>query len=409
MMAVRILAQSTQSAVVVQDAALTIHCFGGFDELPPSYDGLRAQLAQRGLFGEPEWFALLLHHTFDGAERMRLLAVEDGAAGRPLMLAVLRSTQRDHAAPGASVLAALSHPENYALLPLVFDPALAEPERAAAALWRALRRGLPALGDAAPDVLRLAPVEVGSALADVLQRSLRAAGWPAQPYANSQNYFEPTAGLSHAEYFGARSANLRYSVRRRRRALERSAALEFILVRDEQGLEPALADFVTVGRASWKEPKMIASIETLAMIRLAARRGVLRLGVLRLDGVAAAAQFWVVAAGTGYCLRLAHDERLRKQAVGVVLTDFMIGRLLDVDHVEAIDYGYGSDEYKAGWMKHSRVYIGVMAFNPDTWRGRWQALRHLGGQPVKRGARALLAAARPLLRPLRERWRRWRA
>lgn len=409
MMAVRILAQPTQGTAVVHDGALAIRCFGGFDALPPAYDGLRAQLAQRGLFGEPAWFALLLRHGFDAADRMRLLAVEDGADDRPLLLAVLRSTRRDHAVPGASVLAALSHPENYAFAPLVFDPALAEPERAATALFRALRRGLPVPGEGPPDVLRLAPIEAGSAQAEILQRSLRAAGWPAQPYANSQNFFEPTAGLGHAEYFGERSANLRYSVRRRRRALERSAALEFVLVRDEQGLEPALADFVAVGRASWKEPKMIASIETLAMIRLAASRGVLRLGVLRLDGVAAAAQFWIVAGGTGHCLRLAHDERLRKQAVGVVLTDFMIGQLLDADHVDAIDYGYGSDEYKAGWMKHSRVFIGVMAFNPDSWRGRWHALRHLGGQPVKRWARALLAPARPLLRPLRARWRRWRA
>lgn len=409
MMPVQILAQSQAVTGAVQEGELAVRCFGSFDELPATYDALRAQLAQRGLFGEPAWYALLLRHTFDAADRMRLLAVEDSPGGRPLLLAVMRSTRGDYAVRGASVLSTVSHPENYAYAPLVFDPAVAEPELVATALFRVLRRGLPALGECRPDVLRVAPAEVDSALAEILRRSLRAAGWLAQPYANSQNFFEPTTGVSHADYFARRSANMRYSVRRRRRALERSGTLEFVLVRDEQGLETALADFVAVGRASWKEPKMIASVETLAMIRLAASRGVLRLGVLRLNGVAAAAQFWIVAAGTGHCLRLAHDEQFRKQAVGVVLTDFMIGQLLDADRVEAIDYGYGSDEYKVGWMKQTRLFIGVLAFNPSTWQGRWHALRHLGGQPAKRLARALLAPARPLLRPLRERWRRWRA
>ncbi len=408
MMAGEILTESAADNGVVREGALTIRCFGGFDELPDAYDPLRAQLARRGLFGEPAWFALLLLHTFDAADKMRLLAVEDGVDGRPLMLAVMRSTRHDHAVRGGSVLAALSHPENYAPAPFVFDLGLDEPERVATALFRALRRSLLVPGEGPPDVLRLAPLEFDSALEAVLLRSLRAAGWPAQAYANSQNFFEPTAGVSHAEYFAQRSANLRYSVRRRRRALERSGALEFVLVRDEQGLDSALADFVAVGRASWKEPKMIASIETIAMIRLAASRGVLRLGVLRLNGEAAAAQFWIVAAGTGHCLRLAYDERFRKQAVGVVLTDFMIGQMLDADQVEAIDYGYGSDEYKEGWMKRTRLFIGVMAFNLGTWRGRWQALRHLGGRPAKRWARAMLAPARPLLRPLREHWRHWR-
>jgi CelD/BcsL family acetyltransferase involved in cellulose biosynthesis len=126
------------------------------------------------------------------------------------------------------------------------------------------------------------------------------------------------------------------------------------------------------------------ALETLQLMHLCAVKGYLRLGILRLDGRPAAVQFWIVSGGTAHCARLAHDEAYKKLAVGVVLTNFMIAHVLDHDRVSKLDYGYGPDEYKRGWMKSAREYYGFMAFNPSTRIGRLSAIRHIQGRRVKR-------------------------
>lgn len=361
-----------------------IRCFDRFEDLPASYAPLRAGLARQGLFGDPAWFDLLLGQWYEGRDRLCLLAVEDGVDGRPLLLAPLRLTRHDSAARGARVLATINHVENYAVPAFVFDDEIGEPARLVEALFRGLRRAWPGNGGPPPDLVRLMPIEVDSALAAALYEGLRAAGWPVQAFANSYNCYEDTLGVDHEAWFARRSANLRYSVRRRRRALEKSSRLELVLVRDEAGLERALLEYLTVTQSSWKDPRSMADPLTLAMIRLAAAKAGLRLGVLRLDGEPAAAQFWLLAGGTAHCVRLAYDQRFRPQAVGVVLTDFMIQQLLDVDRAARIDFGFGEEDYKSAWMQQRRVFFGLMAFNLRSRRGAWQALRHLGGRPVKR-------------------------
>ena len=366
-----------------------IRHFERFDDLPEAYAGLRAVLARQGLFGDPAWFELLLTHHFGGRDRLCLLGVEDARDGRPLLLAPMRLTRHDGAAPGALVLASIHHNENYAAANVAIDDEVHEPVRLVEQMFSRLRRHEVTPGGEPPDLVRLMPLEPGSALGDALYEGLRAAGWPVQVFANSFNRYEDTAGLSHEDYFAARSANLRYSVRRRRRALEKAGGLELTIVRDPEHLEPALLDYLQVTHGSWKNPHTMADPTLLAMIRLSAARGCLRLGLLRVNGEPAATQFWIATGGVGYCVRLAYDRRFAKQAVGIVLTDHMIGQLLDLDRVERLDFGYGGEGAKTPWMSQERVFVGLIAFNTGRWAGRWQALRHLGGQPVKRALKAV--------------------
>lgn len=372
--------------------------YDSFQALPPAYAALREQLAQAGLFGTPDWFALLMQHSFNARDRLWLYGVEDAASGRPLMLAPLRLGRDDPGVPGARIAGSASHPENFCVAAFAFDAALEQPEDVAAALFRALREGDPALCDAPVDVVRLWPLASDSELGDILYMALLDAGFRVQVYANSYNRFETTAGLSHADYFAQRSANLRYSARRRRRALERSGTLELLVVRGGEALEGAIAEYRAVSLASWKKPHSMLSSDAIAMIRLAAEQGALRLGLLRVGGVPAAVQFWIVSAGVAHCVRLAYAEAFKKAAVGVVLTDYMLAQVMDGDRVERVDFGFGREDYKGGWMKEARLYVGLLAFNPRSWRGRWQALRHIDGQPLKRRVKAALTKL-GLLRP----------
>ena len=365
--------------------------FHNFAELPAAYDALRARLAQAGLFGEPAWFELLMTLGFDPSDRMFVFAVE-AADGRPLLLAPLRFGRHDGAARGALVLASVSHTENFAPAAIALDPSLDEAQSATviATLLRGLRNGDPALTEAPVDLVRLWPMAEGSPYARLLEHAVREAGFIAQVYANSYNRYEDVAGLSHAQYFAQRSANLRYSVRRRRRALERDGGLTLELVRGGDALEPAIADYVMVSLKSWKRPSTTVADEIIGMMRLASSRGALRLGLLRLHGVPVAVQFWLVNAGVAHCVRLSYDESYKKAAAGIVLTDYMIEQVLDGDRVARLDFGYGREGYKASWMRQGQVHAGVLGFSPRSWRGRWEVLRHIGGQPAKRFAKALL-------------------
>ncbi len=369
-----------------------IRRFPGFSVLPDPYRRLlEGEIERNGIFRDPEWFEHLLSHFFHETDQFRLYGVEEAASGRPLLLAPLRYSTSDYAVKWGSVIGSISNPENYTTTALIFDPSARHAEQILEVLFRHFKGENPDGHPARFDAIRIWPFELGSPLGDSIQKALISAGFICQTYANSFNRYEDTAGLDYEAYFALRSANMRYNVRRRRRALEKSGGLELALVTDADELERVMPEYLGVSRASWKSPASMFSLETIRLMHLCASKGCLRLGILRLDGVATAVQFWIVSGGTAHCARLAYDEAYKKLAVGVVLTSFMIAHVLDRDRVDKLDYGYGRDEYKRGWMKNARDYYGIIAFNSATPLGRLFALWHIQGRRMKNWIRQGLA------------------
>lgn len=363
-----------------------LRCFYGLSELPALSRAFFGEGEAADFFASPAWFRHLMQHFFPGPHQFRIYLLED-ANGHPLLLMPLRVCQCDYSAPKARVIGSISHPENYATVSLFFAPGVSEHQAALTHLFRLLRQGDAQVPGSGVELIRLWPVEVGSEKARLIHRALRRAGYWVQVYANSYNRFERTAGVSYADYFANRSANLRYSVRRRSRALLKQGAVELILHRAVDGLDEAVAEYSSVALASWKTPESMVSDDMLELIRLAAENDCLRLGLLRLDGRVVAAQFWIVSGGVAHCARLAYCEDCKQLAVGVVLTNFMIQHVLDQDRVSYIDFGYGEEDYKGGWMKEARDYSGFLAFNPATSLGFYHGLRNILGRPVKRMAK----------------------
>jgi len=368
----------------------TIRHFTSFDALPTCYALLIEASASVGLFADPEWFALLMRYNFNGVGVFRVYGVEETSSGRPLLLVPLRYTIIDDAVPGAREFSSISHPENYAEVALFFDPTVKEPDQVLAALFHHLKNGGVEHREQTCDVIRLWPMEENSKLLETVHAALRAAGFWVQAYANSYNRFETVEGIDYATYFARRSANLRYNVRRRQRALEKTGRLELALYSEPEGLQRGMPDYFAVSMGSWQNMPTMIGQDKLDLMQLAAARGYLRLGILRLDGKAAAAQYWIVTGSVAYCSRLAYHEEYKNLAVGVVLTNFMIAHVIDQDHVRKIDFGYGTEDYKGGWMKEERNYFGLMAFNPGTRMGCYHGARHILGQSLKRGIKGVL-------------------
>ena len=369
--------------------------YTSYQALPERYEDLLAVASGKGFFYQREWFEFLMSKYYSEESEMCLLFAERESDGFPLLFLPLRLTRSDGAVLGARALTSIGHMENYSPINLVLSPELDELKSQAlmVALFRELVAGSKAMSLPPVDVLRLWPAQKASQFGEQVYQAMRAAGFYVQSYDNSFNQYEETAGLDYEMYFGSRSSNHRYNVRRRKRNLEKQGDVQFRLCTDSSDaelLQSLMDGYILSSVASWKEPASMVSKGLLDLIRLTAELGCARLGVLYLNGRPVAAQFWIISGGVASCLRLGYDEQFKKEAPGVVLTGYMIEHLLNEDSVECLDFGYGDDEYKKKWTRDSRYYVGYMGFNRSTWRGRYFAFKHIVGRKIKRGLKHLL-------------------
>ena len=84
--------------------------------------------------------------------------------------------------------------------------------------------------------------------------------------------------------------------------------------------------------------------------------------------------------GVATVLKLVHLENAKKSSPGTVLTAQMIRRLLDEEHVKALDFGRGDDPYKRTWANERRQRIGIMLMNPRRPGGLVSFCRHLASR-----------------------------
>ena len=198
--------------------------------------------------------------------------------------------------------------------------------------------------------------------------ALRGAGFFVECVFNSGTWYEETAGMSFADYVAQRSSELRNTWRRKRRRLAAGGRLKTVFYAKSAGIEPAIADYAAIYAQSWKPAEMHPDFIP-ALIRLAAAEGALRLAISSLDGIPAAAQFWIVWNGRAIIYKLAHDKRFDDFSLGTLLTMEMIERVLAEDRPYEINFGRGDNSYKKLWLPRRRERWGITAANPRTRRG----------------------------------------
>lgn len=240
-------------------------------------------------------------------------------------------------------------------------------------------------------VLSLQPLESGSDELALLQGGLAAAGYRTDTYHCFDNWVLRCEGLRFEAYWATRSSRLRNTERRARKRLAGEQGFEIEIVRTAgPALERALQDFEAVYADSWKHAEARPAF-IRALARQMAEDGRLRLGVLRLQGEAQAAQLWWVHEGVASIYKLAYRESAARLGVGTVLSAALFRDALDSGRVTLIDYLNGSEPYKRDWVDERRTFLGLVAFDlrrPGAWG---PALRHFGGRWLK----GLLKRLRP--------------
>lgn len=276
--------------------------------------GALDRAAQPCLFDRLDWFRLVQRHT-PPAGRLLVLRAQEGLSRSWLFLSV--AGRRGQAlANWYSLRFGLVH----------------RGEPLASAIAEALRKQ----GVAALELYPLVP-------GDPLAGALRAAGWLVRTSPSTVIWRMVTSGLGFETYWAARPARLRHTAERKAKA----AGLDIVV---HTRFDPAAwADYEAVYAASWKPTEgSPAFLRDLA--KMEGEAGTLRLGIASKDGRPVAAQLWLVEADVATIHKLAYAEDAKDLSPGTVLSMAMFRHALDVDRVEAIDFGLGDDAYKADWV-----------------------------------------------------------
>ncbi|MDR3368482.1 GNAT family N-acetyltransferase [Rhodoferax sp.] len=233
-------------------------------------------------------------------------------------------------------------------------------------------------------VLMFDPIDPQSNFFGHWSMALRQAGYAVDSYFCFGNWYLQVAGRSFATYSEGLPSPLRHSIARGQRRLSRQGAWRVDIQQlPDVSLDAAIDDFVAVYEKSWKGPEPNRQFIP-ALARMAAAQGWLRLGVLRLDGQAIAAQLWLVKGGKASIFKLAYITGFERFSAGSVLTSALMRHVIDVDQVQEVDYLTGDDAYKRDWMSHRRERWGIVAFDRRTLAGLSAWFRHWVGKKFKR-------------------------
>ncbi len=362
-----------------------IRCCARLDEFPEG-EWPFGEFARAGdLDASIDWFALLQRQVYPDDPNVRYYYLAEGGQARAV-LPLRRSRQ--------GWLRTLESLSNY--YTSLYSPPLGQ-DCDPLALRDLLRAAL--RDNRGVHMMRFAPMDPEAPDYSALLNELRASGWIPLTFFCFGNWFLKVRG-GWEDYLRQRSANLRSTIKRMSKKFAADGGtLE--LIRDVAGVEAGIAAFAEVYSASWKKPEPYPDFVP-ELIRLLAAKGMLRLGIARLQGRPIAAQLWLAGRGKASIYKVAYHEAFSAYSPGTVLTSFLMQQVIEGDRVEEVDFLIGDDKYKQIWMSDRRERWGIIAYNPRTVFGCALAIKEVAGRLAKPVGRRIGAA----LLALRERLRR---
>ena len=310
-------------------------CYSDWAQLPESARALFTQAEKESLFDSRQWFECLTATALESNHALVLACVVSGdqvMAMLPLMQCV-----------GVKTWYSLRH----GFTPL-FNLLMAkdDQEQVIACLADGLSH-LPING------LLLEPVANDDENLNRLQKRLAAAGYRCDYRFRHYNWIHRLQGQSYAEYMAARPAQLRNTIARKKRKLEREHGYDIRLFTGDEVLR-GLPDYYVAYHASWKQNEIKNAAFQDCVVDKFSRAGWSRMAILYVKGQPIAAQLWFVHNHKANIFRLAYDKAWRLYSPGSILTSFLMEHVIDTDKVIEIDFLTGNDAYKQDWMSERR-------------------------------------------------------
>lgn len=177
---------------------------------------------------------------------------------------------------------------------------------------------------------------------------------------------------SNTDYWQKRQSQLVNTIRRKKKKLlQLGADLQI-----HRQLTPELMTaYWHIYQHSWKQAEPSTDFINW-LLQFASDQGQLRFGLLSIDGVAVAFQFWLVQQQQAAIVKLSQDQAFDALSPGTVLMAAMIDDVMTQDGVRHVDFLTGNDDYKAQWMDQCLPLLQLELFNCQTLPGRILALKN---------------------------------
>ena len=247
--------------------------YSRLEHIPPRVGALLDECGREDFFLGTEWFRLLASHALPEGAVPRLYVVSDGDDIECVLVTVMVPRGRWYFPRQLDSLT------NF--YTIGYAPVLRRDLKDDRAPLEALVEFI------AGERPRWSIIELRNLIAreHLTQRLLvefRRHSFLASTYFQFDNWYEPTAGLSARDYFASRPSRVRNTITRKGKRLEREHKVDFHVYRTVEETKPALAHYHHVYARSWKLPEAYPDFIP-SLVRIAAEKGILRLGVLSID------------------------------------------------------------------------------------------------------------------------------
>lgn len=344
--------------------------YDSYGKLPADVTAFLANYSSDELCLSGSWFELLARYSPEKGHGVRIYAVR---SSEPATVDCLLFAMSATPARRPRKLLSLTNFYTMSYAPLL-RPGLIDVQATLNALASFIARERPRW-----DMVELRGCIAEQPVTTQLSQAFRQAGLLTDSFAQFDNWFYPTNGIGPADYFKARPSQVRNTITRKLKKVQKEHKIDFELHRTPEDLPPGAEAWQKIYAQSWKEPELYPDFIP-QLLRRSAELGQLRLGVLRVDGEAAAAQIWLLTGGRATIYKLAYDEKFSSLSVGSLLTKMMFDYVLENDTITEVDYGIGSESYKLDWMSDCRHIVGLVGFNRFSLMGLTAALRHRMGR-----------------------------
>ena len=362
---------------------IAVQVYASPAELRARHGEALSYAAQGRLFHALEWFDCLVGHgLFEPAAPRIYVASDDAAPAETAFLFCARD--------GAGNLVSLT---NFYTMEwsAVFAPGATRKSELVEAIVAHIASERPRWG-----YVNFRLVHEADPVAALIEASLARHGFTTHRYFQLLNIHEPVEGLDFAGYFAKRPSRMKNTVRRREKKLRADHEVKIACL--DRLTADFMADYDAIYVNSWQRteaaPRLVGEL-----CRVADALGILRVGLLHVDGIPAATQIWLLSGPRAILYKLAYDEKFADFSVGTILTRAMTEFVLGRDKVDEFDFGVGGDAYKKDWMEQERRLMGIEAFNRRTAKGAALALRQWAGTLMRRWRPAATSADKPADRP----------
>jgi len=187
------------------------------------------------------------------------------------------------------------------------------------------------------------------------------------------------------KYYQQRPSQLRNTIKRRGKKLAKAHQYETRIISQLTDFQLAFQHYKTIYQQSWKgEEYSFDFIEQVCLAALSENK--LRLGLLYIDGEAAAAQIWFVqdclsvtnqVEKNASIFKLAYNPGYQEFSVGSILSMALSEHVINHDEATSIEFGMGSEPYKKDWLESKRQRVSYQIFNYQCFYGKLAVIRYI--------------------------------